>query len=136
MPRVLLVDDDPAWRKLYRMALESQFDLFEATDGYQALSVLGTVRPDVIVLDLRMPRMDGMDFIARINRRSPRPKIIVCSGGFTEFERPQIPGVLIAAKTAELKELWAALRVAVPTVAQAQVPAKPALVAEDGVWRD
>jgi hypothetical protein len=80
--------------------------------------------------------MDGMDFIARINRRSPRPKIIVCSGGFTEFERPQIPGVLIAAKTADLKELWAALRVAVPTVAQAQVPAKPALVAEDAVWRD
>ena len=136
MPRVLLVDDDLAWRKLYRMALESHFDLFEATDGNQALSVLGAVRPDVIVLDLRMPRMDGMDFIARITRRSPRPKIIVCSGSFTEFERPHIPGVLLAAKTADLKELWAALRVAVPTVAQAPVPAKAALVAEDAVWRD
>ena len=137
MPRVLLVDDDPAWRKLYRMALESQFDLFEATDGYQALSVLGAVRPDVIVLDLRMPRMDGMDFIARINRRSPRPKIIVCSGSFTEeFERPQIPGALLAAKTADLKELWTALRAAVPAVAQAPAPPKPALVVEDAVWRD
>ena len=136
MPRVLLVDDDPAWRKLYRMALESHFDLFEATDGYQALSVLGAVRPDVIVLDLRMPRMDGMDFIARINRRSPRPKIVVCSGSFTEFERPQIPGVVLAAKTADLKELWAALRGAVPTVGQASAPPKPALVAEDAVWRD
>ena len=31
MPRVLLVDDDPAWRRLYRMALESHFELFEAT---------------------------------------------------------------------------------------------------------
>ena len=136
MPRVLLVDDDPAWRKLYRMALESHFDLFEATDGYQALSVLGAVRPDVIVLDLRMPRMDGMDFITRITRRSPRPKIIVCSGSFTEFERPQIPGVVLAAKTADLKELWAALRVAVPTLSQASAPPKPALVAEDAVWRD
>ena len=84
MPRILLVDDDPAWRKLYRMALERQFELFEATDGYQALSVLGAVRPDVIVLDLRMPRMDGMDFLQRLSRRSPRPKIIVCSGSFTE----------------------------------------------------
>ena len=137
MPRVLLVDDDPAWRKLYRMALESQFDLFEATDGYQALSVLGAVRPDVIVLDLRMPRMDGVDFIGRISRRSPRAKIIVCSGSFTdEFERPHIPGVLLAAKTADLKELWAALRVAMPTIAQASAPAKPALVTEDAVWRD
>jgi CheY-like chemotaxis protein len=136
MPRILLVDDDPAWRNLYRMALESQFDLFEATDGYQALSVLGAVRPDVIVLDLRMPRMDGMDFIRRLSRRSPRPKVIICSGTFTEAERPQIPGVFLAAKTPDLKELWSALRSTVPTVAEAPVPAKQAVAVEDAVWRD
>ncbi|MGH7403354.1 MAG: response regulator [Candidatus Rokuibacteriota bacterium] len=136
MPRILLVDDDPAWRNLYRMALESQFDLFEATDGYQALSVLGAVRPDVIVLDLRMPRMDGMDFIKRLSRRSPRPKVIVCSGAFTEAERPQIPGVHLAAKTPDLKELWTALRNAVPTVAEVAAPARQAVAVEDGVWRD
>jgi DNA-binding response OmpR family regulator len=139
MPRILLVDDDPAWRKLYRMAFEGQFDLFEATDGYQALSVLGAVRPDVIVLDLRMPRMDGMDFLQRLSRRSPRPKVIVCSGNFTEFERPHIAGVLLAAKTADLKELWAALRSAMPTSAvEATAPAKHAVAVEDAnaVWRD
>lgn len=136
MPRILLVDDDPAWRNLYRMALESQFDLFEATDGYQALSVLGAVRPDVIVLDLRMPRMDGMDFIRRLSRRSPRPKVIICSGTFTEAERPQIAGVSLAAKTPDLKELWSALRSMIPTVAEAPVPAKQAVAAEDAVWRD
>ncbi len=135
MPRILLVDDDPAWRNLYRMALEGQFDLFEATDGYQAMSVLGAVRPDVIVLDLRMPRMDGMDFIRRLSRRSPRPKVIICSGTFTEAERPQIPGVSLAAKTPDLKELWAALRSMIPTVAEAAVSAKQA-VEEDAVWRD
>jgi DNA-binding response OmpR family regulator len=136
MPRILLVDDDPAWRNLYRMALESQFDLFEATDGYQALSVLGAVRPDIIVLDVRMPRMDGMDFIQRLSRRSPRPKVIVCSGTFTEAERPQIPGVYLAAKTPDLKELWAALRSAVPSVAEVAAPAKQAVAVEDAVWRD
>jgi len=135
MPRILLVDDDPAWRNLYRMALEGQFDLFEATDGYQAMSVLGAVRPDVIVLDLRMPRMDGMDFIRRLSRRSPRPKVIICSGTFTEAERPQIPGVSLAAKTPDLKELWAALRSMIPTVSEAAVSAKQA-VEEDAVWRD
>ncbi|MGH7397479.1 MAG: response regulator [Candidatus Rokuibacteriota bacterium] len=136
MPRILLVDDDPAWRNLYRMALESQFDLFEATDGYQALSVLGAVRPDVIILDLRMPRMDGMDFLRRLSRRSPRPKVILCSGVFTEADRPQIPAVHLAAKTPDLKELWAALRIAVPTVAEVAAPAKQAVAVEDGVWRD
>ena len=135
MPRILLVDDDPAWRNLYRMALEGQFDLFEATDGYQAMSVLGAVRPDVIVLDLRMPRMDGMDFIRRLSRRSPRPKVIICSGTFTEAERPLIPGVFLAAKTPDLKELWSALRSMIPTVSEAAVSAKQA-VEEDAVWRD
>ncbi len=136
MPRILLVDDDPAWRNLYRMTLENQFDLFEATDGYQALSVLGAVRPDVIVLDLRMPRMDGMDFIRRLSRRSPRPKVIVCSGMFTEVERPQIPGVCLATKTADLKELWAALRSTIPGAAEIAAPAKQAVPVEDAVWRD
>jgi CheY-like chemotaxis protein len=136
MPRILLVDDDPAWRNLYRMALENQFDLFEATDGYQALSVLGAVRPDVIVLDLRMPRMDGMDFIRRLSRRSPRPKVIMCSGTFTEADRPHIPGVYLTAKTPDLKELWSALRSAIPSGAEAAAPAKQTVVVEDGVWRD
>jgi DNA-binding response OmpR family regulator len=136
MPRILLVDDDPAWRNLYRMALESQFDLFEATDGYQALSVLGSVRPNVIVLDLRMPRMDGMDFLQRLSRRSPRPKVIVCSGTFTEADRPHIPGVYLAAKTPDLKELWSALRAAVPTTTEQPAATKQAVVVEDGVWRD
>ena len=136
MPRILLVDDDPAWRNLYRMALESQFDLFEATDGYHALSVLGAVRPDVIVLDLRMPRMDGMDFIQRLSRRSPRPKVIICSGTFTEAERPLIPGVSLAAKTPDLKELWSALRSVIPTAVEIAAPAKQAVPVEDAVWRD
>jgi DNA-binding response OmpR family regulator len=133
---MLIVDDDPAWRNLYRMALESKFDLFEATDGYQALSVLGAVRPDVIILDLRMPRMDGMDFLNRLRRRSPRPKVIICSGTFTELDRPQIQGVYLAAKTPDLKELWAALREATPGGAEVVAPAKQAVTVEDGVWRD
>ena len=136
MPRILLVDDDPAWRNLYRMALESKFDLFEATDGYQALSVLGAVRPDVIVLDLKMPRMDGMDFLQRLSRRSPRPKVIVCSGAFTEADRPQIPGAYLAAKTPDLKELWVALQTATPAAAQVMASAKQPVAVEDGVWRD
>ena len=136
MPRILLVDDDPAWRNLYRMALEGQYDLFEATDGYQALSVLGAVRPDVIILDLRMPRMDGNDFLRRLIRRSPRPKVIICSGMFSGPERPHIPGVYLAAKTADLKEFWAALHAAVPTSAQTAAAPKQTVTVEDGVWRD
>jgi hypothetical protein len=44
--------------------------------------------------------------------------------------------VLLAAKTADLKELWAALRVAVPTAVETAAPVKHAVAAEDAVWRD
>jgi hypothetical protein len=44
--------------------------------------------------------------------------------------------VLLAAKTADLKELWAALRASVPTPVEAMAPAKHAVAVEDGVWRD
>lgn len=136
MPRMLIVDDDPAWRNLYRMAFEGQFELFEAMDGYQALSVLGSVRPDVIVLDLRMPKMDGMDFLKRLSRRGPRVPVVICSAAFSDADRPEIPGVYLAAKTPELRELWTALRHAVPGTAKvASVAKQPGLV-EEGVWRD
>ena len=63
----------------------------------------------------------------------------MCSGSFTEFERPHIPGVQLAAKTADLKELWAALRSVVPASAvEAMASAKHAVAVEDAnaVWRD
>ena len=46
MARMLVVDDDPAWRALYRMAFEGQFEIFEATDGQQGLAVFDAVKPD------------------------------------------------------------------------------------------
>ena len=118
------------------MTLENQFDLFEATDGYQALSVLGAVRPDVIVLDLRMPRMDGMDFI-----RAPEPSQPATQGhrllrAVHRSGAASDPGVCLATKTADLKELWAALRSTIPGAAETAAPAKQAVLVEDAVWRD
>jgi len=73
MARMLVVDDDPAWRALYRMAFEGQFEIFEATDGQQGLAVFDAVKPDVIVLDLRMPKMMVSISSGGSATRSPRP---------------------------------------------------------------
>jgi CheY-like chemotaxis protein len=138
MPRMLVVDDDPAWRALYRMAFEGPFEIAEAHDGQQGLSMLDSVRPDVILLDLRMPRMDGLDFIHRVDLRGGHPPIVVCSGTLIWGERPSIPGVQLTSKTPDLRDLWAALRAAVPEVAEAGVGVlKPSSAAnEDTFWRD
>jgi CheY-like chemotaxis protein len=137
MPRMLIVDDDPAWRNLYRMTFESQFEVFEAMDGFQALSVLDAVRPNVVILDLRMPKMDGFDFIQRLQKRGVRVPIVVCSGTVGFGDRPPITGVHIAAKTPDLRDVWAALRIAVPEAGEVAAPAgKRAATVDQEFWRD
>ena len=137
MAKMLVVDDDPAWRALYRMAFESRFEIFEAGDGQQGLSLLDAVSPDVVLLDLRMPRMDGLDFIRRADRAGMHPAIVVCSGTLTDGERPLIPGVQLTPKTSDLRDLWAALRAAVPEVGEAVPAAEHAAGrGEDTFWRD
>ena len=136
MARMLVVDDDPAWRALYRMAFEGQFEIFEATDGQEGLAVFDSVKPDVIVLDLRMPKMDGLDFIRRLGHKGVHAPIVVCSGTLTDGERPAIPGVQLAQKTPDLRALWTALRSAVPEVGVLAVATKEAAAPLEDTWRD
>ena len=62
-PGLLIVDDDPFIRKLVATTLAdvSEFELFEAADGEQALEMARRTRPRIIFLDVDMPRMDGLD---------------------------------------------------------------------------
>jgi DNA-binding response OmpR family regulator len=65
--RVLIVDDEEAIRELCRVNLELQdFEVDEAGDGAAALEAVRQRRPDVIFLDLMMPRMDGWEALTRL----------------------------------------------------------------------
>jgi CheY-like chemotaxis protein len=65
---VLVVDDDPFIRKLVATTLEdvSQFQLYEAADGIQAVEVAERELPTIVFLDVDMPRMDGLDTCRRL----------------------------------------------------------------------
>jgi two-component system response regulator MprA len=61
-PRVLVVDDDRAVRESLRRSLEfNGYDVHLAGDGAEALAGIGAVAPDVVVMDVMMPRLDGLD---------------------------------------------------------------------------
>ena len=71
-PTVLVVDDDSAIRELLLTVLADEFDVIEAADGIFALSeVIGKQRVDLIITDLRMPEVDGVDFIKNLPKDIP-----------------------------------------------------------------
>jgi len=78
--KVLLVDDHPIVREGIKAHLSSQPDLKvvdEASDGHEALAKARECLPDVILMDITMPHMNGLEAIARLRRRVPHAKILV-----------------------------------------------------------
>jgi signal transduction histidine kinase/DNA-binding response OmpR family regulator len=88
---VLIVDDDTPTRALMRVVLEKNgCAVTEAENGLTALQRLGDTRPDIILLDLAMPEMDGFEFIARVGadaRYQAIPIVVVTAKTLTEEER-------------------------------------------------
>lgn len=57
--RIMIVDDEPNVRRLLRTMLNKKFTVLEAEDGAQAVNMASTEKPDLILMDIMMPRMDG-----------------------------------------------------------------------------
>jgi len=58
--KILIVDDEPNVRRLVHTILSKDFTVLEAEDGRQAIDIAGTQAPDLILMDMLMPRMDGL----------------------------------------------------------------------------
>ncbi len=81
-PTVLVIDDDEAVRSSLEVLLEAYgYEVVLARDGRQGLAAFRANSPDVVLVDLMMPVMDGMETIARIRREWPDAHIIAMSGG-------------------------------------------------------
>jgi len=80
--RVLIADDHPLIRSGLRALLgrESDFEVVgEAADGYQALELVEQLKPDVIMLDVSMPRLNGIDVAKKISETTPSTRVIIVS---------------------------------------------------------
>jgi DNA-binding response OmpR family regulator len=76
--RLLIVDDDAGVQKMLKILLEYEhLEVMLASDGLEALECVEQARPDLILLDLMMPRMDGRAFVEELGRRGFRPSLPV-----------------------------------------------------------
>ena len=78
--RVLLADDQPLLRHGFAMILSAQADIEvigEAADGAEAVRLTGLLRPDVVLMDVRMPGMDGIEATRKITSVSPPTRVII-----------------------------------------------------------
>jgi two-component system, OmpR family, KDP operon response regulator KdpE len=120
--RVLVVDDERSIRRFLKAALGNQFTIFEATNGEEALAAVAADRPDVVVLDLGLPDMDGVEVTRRLREWTPIPIIVV---SVREQEQDKIAALDAGAddyltKPFSVGELMARLRAALRRSAQAE----------------
>ncbi len=80
-PLALIIEDDPEIANILSLALRNEFEVESITDGSSAITRLAQVVPVLIVLDLHLPEVSGMDIFARIrsDARLNGAKVIVCS---------------------------------------------------------
>jgi signal transduction histidine kinase len=80
-PIILTIDDDRSVRESLANFLEDfGFIVLQAADGAEGLEVFAARRPDLVLVDLRMPRMDGLEVLARVREDAPEVPIMVVSG--------------------------------------------------------
>jgi DNA-binding response OmpR family regulator len=64
---ILICDDEPALRELIRASMDDGYEFAEASDGIIAMELAREVSPDIVILDLMLPRLSGLEVLARMN---------------------------------------------------------------------
>ncbi len=117
MIRLLLADDEAMVRRGLRLVLETEDDLQvvgEAADGYEAIEEANRLHPDVVLMDVRMPRLDGVEACRRLVEQSGTKVVVLTTFDLDEHlfsaVRAGASGFLLKASPPE--ELVAAIRAA------------------------
>ena len=110
--KILVVDDEENLRKLYEGELTDEgYAVVTASSGEEALAMLGSVKPDLVTLDIKMPGMGGIAALGGIRERNPKLPVIMLTA-YSEFKKDFDVWAADAylTKTADLTELKAKVK--------------------------
>ncbi|NLG96787.1 MAG: response regulator transcription factor [Chloroflexi bacterium] len=113
MPKILLVDDEPVILESLSYSLDREgFEVQVASDGAQALDLFNSSKPDLVILDIRLPEIDGLEVCRRLRAISPVPILMLTALG-NELDR--VVGLEVGAddylpKPFSFRELLARIR--------------------------
>lgn len=78
--KILICDDEEGIRESLKLILEDNYDLDFAVTGNEALVKVKSDSPDIVILDIKMPKMNGLETLKEIKKISPNTKVIIASG--------------------------------------------------------
>ena len=109
---VLICDDEPSIRELIRISLDGPYSFAEADDGEKSLEIARRLRPDVIILDMMMPRLSGLEVLSEIRGDqglAETPVIVLTAQPSTKEEALRCGADIVMVKPFEPEQITAAV---------------------------
>src|SRR5215204_3150014 len=100
--RVLVVDDDPSMVAVLQQLLgEEGFEVSSALDGREALNEITKLKPDLVVTDIMMPRLDGLAFAQKLREQGHKTPVVLMSAVYDDID---VPGVRFIPKPFDIDQ--------------------------------
>jgi DNA-binding response OmpR family regulator len=110
---VLICDDEPSLRELIRISLDGPYEFVEADDGEESLELARRVRPDVVILDMMMPRRTGLEVLTALRQEkdlADTPVIVLTAQPATRDQALRAGADVVMVKPFEPEQIAAAVR--------------------------